>query len=383
MFKINSKMKKVTVLACVITLHSFNTKANVDVPSSDFIQFSGRLHFDLLYNNNKGGISNNNNGIKDLSSNLGSFYISSLMFNTKFKLSPDSLVVLKLDSKPNSIAIKELYLVHNFDDKMYLTIGQTVVQSSLESIGYNYTIFNNYSLFFGCDLFAIYTNGIILKYLDNKYGAYVGIFSNSIHDRPNEVSKFTFVGRGYFNPIRNGNNLVHIGANIYHENRNNKTESSNDLYPFKQIQRIGAEFAINYSMFNFQSEYRTSWVEPEKYHKKFGNLYNFYIEASVNLTGESMIYKEGMFNFIKVKNPVSMGGYGAFSLSLKFSETNLNLKDDNDKINCGKYDEYMVAFNWTPKDGVRFTLQYSRVNEDFVDAKNSYDLLQLKTRMFF
>ncbi len=383
MFKFN-KMRKVSVLVYTVFFYSFSARANIDVPNSDFIQFSGRLHFDLLYNNNGNKTLNkNNNGIRDLSNTLSSFYISSLMFNTKFKLSPESLVVLKLDSKLNSIAIKELYLIHTFSDKMHLTLGQTVVQSSLESIGYNYTIFNNYSLFCTCSLFAAYTNGLILKYIDSRYGIYVGIYGNSIHDKPDEVSKFTFVGRSYFNPIRSGNNLIHIGANIYHENRSNKTASNSDSFPFKQIQRIGAEFAINYSIFNFQSEYRTSQVEPEKYHKKFSNLYNFYIESSVNLSGESMIYKEGMFNFIKVKNPVSTGGYGAFSLSLKFSETNLNLKDDNDKINCGKYDEYMVAFNWTPKDGVRFTLQYSRVNEDFVDAKNSYDLLQLKTRMFF
>lgn len=383
MFKFN-KMRKVSVLVYTVFFYSFSAKANIDVPNSDFIQFSGRLHFDLLYNNNKNKTLNkNNNGIRDLSGSLSSFYISSLMFNTKFKLSPDSLVVLKLDSKPNSIAIKELYLIHTFSDKMYLTLGQTVVQSSLESIGYNYTIFNNYSLFCTCSLFATYTNGLILKYLDNRHGIYVGIYGNSIHDKPDEVSKFTFVVRGYFNPIRNGNNLIHIGANIYHEDRSNKTISNSDLFPFRQIQRIGAEFAINYSIFNFQSEYRTSQVEHEKYHKKFGNLYNFYVESSINFSGESMIYKEGMFNFIKVKNPINVGGYGAFSLSLKFSETNLNLKDDNDKINCGKYDEYIVAFNWTPKDGVRFTLQYSRVNEDFVDVKNSYDLLQLKTRMFF
>lgn len=381
---LNSKKRIIFLLLFFILFHNFAVMANIDVPDSDVIQFSGRLHFDLLYNNNKNkSLNKNSNGIKDLSNNLNSFYVSSIMFNTKFKLSPDSLIVLKLDSKPNSINVKELYLTYTFSDKVYFILGQTAVQSSLESIGYNYTIFNNYSLFSSSDLFASYTSGFILKYLDKNYGTYIGIYSNSIHDKPSGISKLTFIGRAYFNPIRNGDNVIHIGMNTYQENRNNKIDNFKDLYPFKQIQMVGVELAINYSIFNFQSEYRTSWIEPEKYQKKFGNLYNFYLEGTINLTGENMIYKEGTFNFLKVKNPIDKNGYGAFSMSFKFSETNINLKNNSHKINCGKYDEYITAFNWTPKDGIRFTLQYSKIDEDFVDKKNSYDFIQLKTRIFF
>lgn len=189
--------------------------------------------------------------------------------------------------------------------------------------------------------------------------------------------------RGYFNPIRSNNNLVHIGFNVYNEDRNNKYNNINDIYPFNKIQRVGLEAAINYYFLNVQSEYRTAWIIPEKYKITFNNLYNFYIESTINITGESMIYKEGMFNFIKVKKPLNKSGFGAFSISFKFSETNMNLKKYNYKINCGKFDEYMIAMNWSPVDGFRFTLQYSKIKENFVTNRNSYDLIQLKTRIFF
>lgn len=380
MIKFNKLIKTVFCL-CYVIFYSSDVLANIDVPSSDIIQFSGRLHLDLLYNNNKDK-NNKINVLKTAKNDLSGFNISSAMFNTKFRIIDNSLVVLKMDVKPNSISVRELYFMYNLSNKIYFIFGQIGVQSSLESIGYNYTVFNNYSLFSSCDLFASYTNGLTFKYIDNKYGAYVGIYSNSIHDKPSEISKLTLVGRTYFNPIRSDNDLIHLGLNAYHENRKNKnTDKMDDL--FKQIQRIGAEFAINYSIFNFQSEYRTAWINFEKYQKSFSNLYNFYVECNINLTGESMIYKEGAFDFLKVKKSLNKDGYGAFSLSFKFSKTNMNLKNNVDSVNYGNYNEYMTALNWTPKDGFRFTLQYSRIAEDFVNSKNTYDLVQLKTRIFF
>ena len=360
----------------------FKATANIDVPKSDIIQFSGRLHMDLLYNNNRDK-TDKKNTLKTLRDDLSGFYISSTMFNAKFNISKNALIVLKFDSKPNSILFKELYLIYILNEKSHIIFGQTGVQPSLENIGYNYTIFNNYSLFSSCDLFTSYSNGIALKYDDTRYGAYIGIYGNSIHDVPKNVSKITLMLRGYFNPIRSNNNLVHIGFNVYNEDRNNKYNNINDIYPFNKIQRVGLEAAINYYFLNVQSEYRTAWIIPEKYKITFNNLYNFYIESTINITGESMIYKEGMFNFIKVKKPLNKSGFGAFSISFKFSETNMNLKKYNYKINCGKFDEYMIAMNWSPVDGFRFTLQYSKIKENFVTNRNSYDLIQLKTRIFF
>ena len=74
----------------------FKATANIDVPKSDIIQFSGRLHMDLLYNNNRDKTDKKNTQ-KTLRDDLSGFYISSAMFNascigTTPNFSPVSLI---------------------------------------------------------------------------------------------------------------------------------------------------------------------------------------------------------------------------------------------------------------------------------------------------
>lgn len=358
------------------------------------VRFSGRIHSDLIFNdNNKNGEDPYNLGL--MNKNYNNIQLGSVMLNVDIKLSDNNLIIAKVEGAKNGISMKEFYLKYNINNKLYFMFGQSAIPSSLEaSTSFNRIMLNTYSIFSSSKLFESYSNGVISKYTSDYFGTFFGLYGNSINDDIKKIGKIIFITRLFANPYRNDNNLVHLGINFYNENRKNFKElepevDNSSVYSLRYIQRIGGEFAINYSFFNFQSEYKTANLTPDKLfdgkRKKFSNIYNFYTELNLNLTGETLLYKEGAFNFFRVKNPINKNGYGAFGLSFRFSKTNINDKKDGFILDYGKYEEYATAINWTPVSHLRFTFQYTRMNEnlEYKNISNKYNLFHLKMRFYF
>lgn len=178
----------------------------------------------------------------------------------------------------------------------------------------------------------------------------------------------------------------------------NKTPSivdgNNWNYDLKNLQIIGAEFAINYNWFNFQSEYVLGYAKPADIdYKKTFDLSNYYLQITLFLTGESLKYDGGSFYGLDVKNPLSKGGFGAFELAFKFAGTDLQDSKSDKIFDYGKYDDYSVVFSWYPEDYFKTTIQYSYIKENFKEnnlvqtnngkEKNNYGVIALKNKVFF
>ena len=250
--------------------------------------------------------------------------------------------------------------------------------------------------------------GIKLKYNDTYGGITAGVYGNSYTDNISENNKFTFNARGYVNPYKNDNNLIHLGASHIHtivdDSHNPHKTPDRDLasfvtnqnlkYDLKQVESTAFEFATNYNQFNLQSEYMSGKITPaSKLVQKDFKISNFYIKTGIVLTGETIEYKNGSFGNIKVSNPISEGGFGAFELAFKFAETDLNNTRSNILFDYGEYKESAVALNWMPMDFVRVSLQYSRVEEEFENPfaivvnnnnkENKYNVFAIKGKIFF
>jgi phosphate-selective porin OprO/OprP len=134
-----------------------------------------------------------------------------------------------------------------------------------------------------------------------------------------------------------------------------------------------------------------------KLHRKQFALSGSYVQATFSLTGETIRYGGGHFSSVKVKNPVNKGGLGAFELVFVFA--NSDLQDDKTfdpllAFDYGKNKEYVVALNWLPADYIRIILEYSRVEEKFLngsvsyrrngnDPTSGYNVIAFKGKVFF
>jgi phosphate-selective porin len=104
---------------------------------------------------------------------------------------------------------------------------------------------------------------------------------------------------------------------------------------------------------------------------------------NVNLTGESLNYKDGLFEFLKVRKPFGKSnGYGAFSLTFRFVQYDLWMPRQECK-------EYAAGLHWAPTNNTRLSLQYSHLDHKPIVATGTADdsgegnLVSLKWKLFF
>lgn len=365
-------------------LDDINAKKIDDIKKSilDDIKFNGRLHIEFLDSNNKGNAYGLLNG-NIAKTRYNNMQVISLKFGGKKKLSDKSNFVFKVKSTRQYIRFEEVYLDYKILSNLTIDFGQIAIPLSLECenssngnslsrVSRYYTVGN---LFFDNGI------GLKLKFINNNFGIYSGVYGNAYTDNITDTNRFTFNFRTYYNPYRYENNVIHLGANYF----NNVIEhlyggkipdasNKNLTYDLKHIENYNVEFAINYNWFKFQTEYSNGFITPSatKYKKRF-NISNYYIQTGFMLTGETVEYNNGSFGTVKVNNSLSDGGFGAFEIALRFAKTNMQDIKSNITFDYGKYTEYSLAFNWIPVDFVKIILEYIRVEENFLPkTKNSY-----------
>lgn len=234
-------------------------------------------------------------------------------------------------------------------------------------------------------------------------------------------------------PVLTGESLLHIGGSIRYQKPNDATAASDDrvLQPGSQLrseanilnegllgtqpltcvsaalQLVGqncvtdvvnysAEAVASYGPFSIQGEYigmhytrdaaLLAFFNSGGRHAPGGTSINFdgfYVYATWYLTGESRaaaykVYSKdperpGTFGQIKILNPVSAGGWGAWELAARVSEINLNdggvlfaqPLGVRPNIQGGRQTDLTLGLNWYPDSGIRFmanwvdVLQYS------------------------
>ncbi|MDR2778592.1 MAG: OprO/OprP family phosphate-selective porin [Rickettsiales bacterium] len=281
-------------------------------------------------------------------------------------------------------------------DKLIFSLGQMKSRFSMDdSITADHSLFDDHRISVSqWEGFLSSGIGLMGKYVAENFGLLVGRFGNSISDDPSTTEKETISQRYYLNPYRDSDKILHLGINRIHF----RDHKSSNL-----LDRFGLEFAVNYSVLNLQIEkkYR-NFLESNMLSFLSRNFFSsdakknmeknrevvkynesFYIQLNISLTGESLEYKNGLFESINVRRPFGKSnGFGAFSLAFRFVEYDLWMPKR-------EYREYAVGLNWIPTNNMRFSLQYSYLDNELNAAAKANggsgkgNLVSLKWKLFF
>ena len=112
----------------------------------------------------------------------------------------------------------------------------------------------------------------------------------------------------------------------------------------------------------------------------------YYVQGSYFLTGESRRYRQGVFTGIKVKNPLSRDGWGAWEVGLRYSSTELGAGIGGD---TGEV--FSAALNWYVNNNMMFKLNYVKTLCDNSGAETcdwgpdagDPDYISFRTQVFF
>jgi phosphate-selective porin OprO/OprP len=120
---------------------------------------------------------------------------------------------------------------------------------------------------------------------------------------------------------------------------------------------VQPEVAVVYGPFSVQGEY--AWVQVERQGADEIDLNGWYAEASVFLTGESRVYKNGKFDRISPKNNFLGGGFagglGAIQLAARYSRLDFN--DRAAGLERGEEENITAGLTWITHPSLRFMFE--------------------------
>ena len=119
--------------------------------------------------------------------------------------------------------------------------------------------------------------------------------------------------------------------------------------------RQGLEAAFAYNGLKLQGEHFQFNYDPTTGTDQ--KINGYYVQAVYNLTGESHVYKDGIFNWVKPNNPIDKGGRGAWQVGVRMSEFDASdITVATGKSNRATAITY--GLTWFATDNLRFMLNY-------------------------
>ena len=340
--------------------------------------FKGRLHLSLKYDDEK-NINSEIFGVErariQMIKKLGD------NFNLSF--------TLFLAEKP---ALNEAFFYYTPNNNFKFEMGSLKVINNMSyAIGSNYSVIpegvgsvksleypdgGNHGSITGK-----YNLGIASRNFNDTFSNLFGVYSNSIYDRATETKKLIISNRFSYHPTIGENQKIHLGINTYtgFDFKDYDTQFSNNYITdarFYNLFKVGAEFAYRYKSFLFQSEYEHLFGRLNKGEKKYLQLFDFNIIASLLLTGEYREYKNSDAIFVDVdviKSPLNKGGIGAWELFLRYelmdSEDTITKDGNRIYFDEGVENIFSMGTTWIPYNFMRVIVNYSFVNRKFYNKK--------------
>lgn len=336
--------------------------------------------------------------------------------------------ILEADFANDEIRVRDAYLQYT-GLPVDLTVGNFKTPNSLENItSANYITFMERAAFveaFSLDRLI----GFGVSHAGKNWTAAAGIFGDQISSAP-LYSGFigdenaALAARATWAPIDrevNGvNQVLHVGGSV------RQRETGNDQPYFQYRARAadlflanrfvntggigesdffwGLEAAAVWGPFSLQAEYAQLDVDlpdgatirknpPPPAANPFIGVpdpayYGWYVDASLFLTGETRPYKDGAFQRVHVKNPVTWdkGGWGAWQIAARYDVLDLSDRAFNaaagcrpvslgvnsltgavpaSLAECGLQETWLVGLNWYLNDYVKLMFNYteSRLSE--------------------
>lgn len=143
---------------------------------------------------------------------------------------------------------------------------------------------------------------------------------------------------------------------------------------------IGAEAAWVYKNVSLQGEY--AMADITRMADQDGEFNAWYVAASWFPTGEQRRYEanKGEFNRVKILNPVTAGGWGAWELGLRYDNVDLT---ETGVATAGEYSAWTAGVNWYPFPYVRLMANYTQSKNDNPIAGADVDVNTLQFRAQF
>ena len=351
---------------------------------------SGRLHIDTkFYNENKALGDAKQDGTDIKRARLG----------IKGKLSKNFSYKFENDFAKNASKIKDAYISYDGINNSQFKIGQFKQSFSLEELtSSNNITFMDRSVAIG-DV-PSRSVGLQGATYGNNWQVTAGIFGEETgNESRKDDSAYSGSLRSSYAPINSNNKLIHLGvaSTITSKNRNTVDAGSGNITANKIDKETlyGAEFALGLNSLSLQGEYIINNTVYDK--NALGNglatttgkeatYESYYVQISYILTGESRIYKSksGIFEGIKVKNPVDKGGVGAWELAARVSQHDKNDNDGSVAITGGKTNQMTLGINWYLSDNTRLMTNYVTSNtNNRTNTNEEYDAFMVRFQLNF
>ena len=215
----------------------------------------------------------------------------------------------------------------------------------------------------------------------------------------------SYAARAVFTPIKDNNEVIHLGLAASRENRDATTDGRDIVTPptarFRarpetnltgtrlidsgglknadNIDRLGLEGAWIHGPLLVQGEYlhfNADFSDTKPNYSGDG----FYVEGAWTLTGESRAYSNGY-----VGNVMPSREYGAFEIAARYSELDLN----DAPVLGGKEHDWTIGANWYLGNHLKFQANYIRAygNKYNSTAKQNFEIdpevFELRAQVYF
>lgn len=221
--------------------------------------------------------------------------------------------------------------------------------------------------------------GVSVNMSGSNYGIDVGAFGTNVETEGGPDEGYAFAGRGYYNPIKADDTLVHLGASWRYREQG---ESQSDLrYRQRPYTHVAPDRIVNTGRFADSDSFYGAEVSVLKDNiwatgeyallsangsgaNEDADFSGGYMEAGIMFGGRKT-YKGGKFNRPKVDNPIGEGGMGALALVARYDTIDLQ-----DGPYFGKLDTIVLGADWWATKQTRLALNYFNVDAENGSAKS-------------
>lgn len=215
--------------------------------------------------------------------------------------------------------------------------------------------------------------GVSVNMSGKNYGFDLGAFGTNLEAESGPDAGFAFAGRGYYNPIKADDTLVHLGASWRYREQG---DSESDLrYRQRPYVHVAPSRIVDTGRFADSDNFYAGEVAVLKGNMWAAGEYALlsangsganedadfsggYMEAGMMFGGHKT-YKGGKFDRPEVDNPIGEGGMGALAVVARYDTIDL---DDGPYL--GKLDTIILGADWWATKQTRLSLNYFNVDAE-------------------
>ena len=212
--------------------------------------------------------------------------------------------------------------------------------------------------------------GLALRNFGDNYSVEAGVFLTNLDNTAGNLEGWAASGRVTYSPILEDDFKLHLGASFRYRNQGDDenllefrqrpfTENTDRIISTGNIAEtdtfVQAEVIAQYKQFWTAAEYAVTFANTDLGLAGISDptFTGWYAETGFYIGGDR-VYKKGKFDRPTIDRPVTKGGPGAFSGTIRYDTLDLN----SGGIQGGSQDTVAVAADWWPTRYTRLSINY-------------------------